>query len=183
MTQLMVVFRNFAKAPKNILSKSFSAFPHFRLNSYNFHPQLLIVCCHSHLIIRDLLHDQPLHVAGAFSSQIYSFSRTLTMPRQRNTIILQYRSLRYHSTSFHAILNNRPRNNSVVSPWPLTAEGRLNLRQPHVGFVVDKVVLGQVFPASAQFCPGINIPPITHSHASFATDSLYALQLTTSKEM
>jgi len=76
MTKLIVAFYNFAKAPKNLRSKSFSAFPHFRLKSYNFHTQLLIVYCHSHLIFRGLLFDQALYVTGALSSQIYSFFRT-----------------------------------------------------------------------------------------------------------
>jgi len=87
------------------------------------------------------------------------------MPRPRNTIILQY-------GSFHAIINNRPSHSSGVSPWPLTTETRLDPRQLHVGFVVDKLVLGQVFPASAQFCSGIIIPPIIHTHISFATDAV-----------
>jgi hypothetical protein len=72
------------------------------------------------------------------------------MLRQWNTILLQYGSLRYLSASFHAIINNRPSQSSGVSPWPLSAEARLGPRQLHVGFVVDKLVLGEVFPASAQ---------------------------------
>ena len=94
------------------------------------------------------------------------------MPRQRNTIIFQYGSLRYHSASFQAITNNRPSHSSGISPWPLTAETRLDPRQLYVVFVVDRVVLGQDFPASAQFCPSIIIPPIIHIHISFATDAV-----------
>jgi hypothetical protein len=33
----------------------------------------------------------------------------------------------------------------AVSCWPLTAEVRIRARVMHVGFIVDKVALGQVF--------------------------------------
>jgi hypothetical protein len=33
----------------------------------------------------------------------------------------------------------------AVSCWPLTAEVRIRARVIHVGFIVDKVALGQVF--------------------------------------
>jgi hypothetical protein len=43
----------------------------------------------------------------------------------------------------------------AVSRRPLTAEAR-------VGFVVDKVALGQVFPLVLRFSPVNFIPPVLH---------------------
>jgi hypothetical protein len=41
----------------------------------------------------------------------------------------------------------------VVSRWPLTAGSWFALRSVHVGFVVDRVSLGQIFPPVLQFPP------------------------------
>jgi branched-subunit amino acid transport protein len=49
----------------------------------------------------------------------------------------------------------------AVNRWPLTAETRV-----HVGFVVDKVALGQVFLRVLPFSPASIIPPLFHSHLS-----------------
>jgi branched-subunit amino acid transport protein len=48
----------------------------------------------------------------------------------------------------------------AVSRWPLTAEARV------VGFVVDKVALGQVFLRVLRFSPANIIPPLLHIHLS-----------------
>jgi hypothetical protein len=39
---------------------------------------------------------------------------------------------------------------------------RLDPESVHVGFVVDKVALGQAFPQVLQFCPVNFIPPALH---------------------
>jgi hypothetical protein len=41
----------------------------------------------------------------------------------------------------------------AVSRRPLTAEVRVHPRSVHVGFMVDKVALGQVFPRVLRFSP------------------------------
>jgi hypothetical protein len=38
-----------------------------------------------------------------------------------------------------------------VSRWPLTAEAGFNHGLVHIGFVEDKVALGQVFPQALRF--------------------------------
>jgi hypothetical protein len=49
----------------------------------------------------------------------------------------------------------------AVSRRPPTAEARV--RSVHVGFVVDKVAVGQVFPRVFRFSPVNFIPPVLHS--------------------
>jgi hypothetical protein len=49
----------------------------------------------------------------------------------------------------------------AVSRRPLTAEARVRSRA-NVGFVVDKVALGQVFPRVLRFSPVNLIPPVLH---------------------
>jgi hypothetical protein len=49
----------------------------------------------------------------------------------------------------------------VVSRRPLTAEARVRSRV-HVGYVVDKVALGQVFPRVLRFSPVSFIPLVFH---------------------
>jgi hypothetical protein len=41
----------------------------------------------------------------------------------------------------------------AVSRWPPTAKARFDPGSVHVGFVVDKVVLGHVFPPSSSVFP------------------------------
>jgi hypothetical protein len=50
----------------------------------------------------------------------------------------------------------------AVSRRPATAEARARYRLSPLGFVVDKVVLGQVFPRVLQFSPVIFFPPVLH---------------------
>jgi hypothetical protein len=50
----------------------------------------------------------------------------------------------------------------AVSRRPLTAEARVRSRFSHVGFVVDKVALGQVSPRVFRFSPVNFIPPVLH---------------------
>jgi hypothetical protein len=50
----------------------------------------------------------------------------------------------------------------AVSRWPLTTEARVDPGSVHVGFVVDKVALGQVFPRVLRFSPVNSIPPVLH---------------------
>jgi hypothetical protein len=50
----------------------------------------------------------------------------------------------------------------AVSLWPLTAEARVRSGLVHVGFVVDKVALGQAFPRVLRFSPVNFIPPVPH---------------------
>jgi hypothetical protein len=50
----------------------------------------------------------------------------------------------------------------AVSRRPLTAEARVRPESVHVGFVVDKVALGQVFPRVLRFSPVNLIPPMLH---------------------
>jgi hypothetical protein len=47
----------------------------------------------------------------------------------------------------------------VVSRQPLTAEARLRAWSNHVGFMVDKVALGQVSLRVLRVCPVSIIPP------------------------
>jgi hypothetical protein len=46
-----------------------------------------------------------------------------------------------------------------VSRWPLVAAARIRARVNPVGFVVDKVALGQVFLRILRFSPASIIPP------------------------
>jgi hypothetical protein len=48
----------------------------------------------------------------------------------------------------------------AVSRRPPIAEARVRSRVIHVGFVVDKVALGQVFPRVLRFSPVNFIPPM-----------------------
>jgi hypothetical protein len=50
----------------------------------------------------------------------------------------------------------------VVSRRPLIAEVRVRSWVRHVGFVVDKVALGQVYPRVLRFSPVNFIPPVLH---------------------
>jgi hypothetical protein len=50
----------------------------------------------------------------------------------------------------------------AVSRRPLTAEARFDFGSVHVGFVVDKVALGQVFPRVLRCSPVSLIPPVLH---------------------
>jgi hypothetical protein len=50
----------------------------------------------------------------------------------------------------------------AVSRRPPTAEARFDSGSVHVGFVVDKVELGQVFPRVFRFSPVDFIPPVLH---------------------
>jgi hypothetical protein len=50
----------------------------------------------------------------------------------------------------------------AVSRRPLNAETRVHPGSVHVGFVVDKVTLGQVFLRALRFSPVNFIPPVFH---------------------
>jgi hypothetical protein len=50
----------------------------------------------------------------------------------------------------------------AVSRRPLTAEARVRSRVVHVGFMVDKVALGQVFLRVLRFSPVNFIPLVLH---------------------
>jgi hypothetical protein len=51
----------------------------------------------------------------------------------------------------------------AVSRRLLTAEARVRSRgQSHVGFVVDEVAMGQVFPTVLRFSPVSFVPPVLH---------------------
>jgi hypothetical protein len=50
----------------------------------------------------------------------------------------------------------------AVSGRPPTAEAGCDPRSVHVGFVVNKVALGQVFPRVLRFSPVNLIPPVLH---------------------
>ena len=50
----------------------------------------------------------------------------------------------------------------AVSRRPLTAETRVRSRVIHVGFAVDKVALGQVFPRVLHFFPVNFISSVLH---------------------
>jgi hypothetical protein len=50
----------------------------------------------------------------------------------------------------------------TVSRRLLTAEARVGPGSVHVGFVLDKVALGQVFPRVLWFSPVSFIPPLLH---------------------
>jgi hypothetical protein len=50
----------------------------------------------------------------------------------------------------------------AVSRQPPTEKARVQSRVVHVGFVVDKVALGQVFPPSNSVSPVNFIPPVLH---------------------
>jgi hypothetical protein len=50
----------------------------------------------------------------------------------------------------------------AVSRRPHTAETRVRSPSVHVGFVVAKVALGQVFPRVRWFSPVSLIPPVLH---------------------
>jgi hypothetical protein len=51
----------------------------------------------------------------------------------------------------------------AVSRRPLTAEAWVRSRVSHVGFVVDKVAVGQVFPRVLRFSPvSFILPPVLH---------------------
>jgi hypothetical protein len=50
----------------------------------------------------------------------------------------------------------------AVSRRPLTAEAGFDAGSVHVGFVVDKVALGQVSPRVLRFSPVNFIPPVLH---------------------
>jgi hypothetical protein len=50
----------------------------------------------------------------------------------------------------------------AVSRRPLTVETRVQSRSVHLGFVVDKEALGQVFPRVLLFSPVSFIPPVLH---------------------
>jgi hypothetical protein len=54
----------------------------------------------------------------------------------------------------------------VVSCWPVTTEAQVNPRSVHVGFVVDRVTLGQVFHQVLWFSLVSIIDPILCSHSS-----------------
>jgi hypothetical protein len=54
----------------------------------------------------------------------------------------------------------------AVSRWPLTAEAGFAPGSIHVGFVVDKVALGQVFLRVLRFSPANIIPPLLHIRLS-----------------
>jgi hypothetical protein len=54
----------------------------------------------------------------------------------------------------------------AVSHWPLTAETRVRPWSIHVGFMVDKVALGQVFRRVLRFSPASIILPLLHIHLS-----------------
>jgi hypothetical protein len=54
----------------------------------------------------------------------------------------------------------------AVSRRPLTAKAREHPSPVLVGFVVDKVVLGQVFLRVHRFFPVSIIPPMLHIHSS-----------------
>jgi hypothetical protein len=50
----------------------------------------------------------------------------------------------------------------AVSRRSPTAEARVDPGSVHVGFVVDKVALGQVYPGVLRFSPVNFIPPVLH---------------------
>jgi hypothetical protein len=50
-----------------------------------------------------------------------------------------------------------------ISRWLPTAAARVRVRAKHVGFVVDKAALGQLFPQVLRFPLPIIIPPIVPS--------------------
>jgi hypothetical protein len=50
----------------------------------------------------------------------------------------------------------------AVSRRPRTADAKFDPRTVHVGFVVDKAALGQVFPRVLRFFPVNFIPPVLH---------------------
>jgi hypothetical protein len=61
----------------------------------------------------------------------------------------------------------------MAMPWLKQLVAGLSPRRPgfatgsiHVGFVVDKVALAQVFLRVLQFCPASIIPPLLHTHMS-----------------
>jgi hypothetical protein len=51
----------------------------------------------------------------------------------------------------------------AVSRRPLTSEAGFDPGLVHVGFVVDKVALGQGFPRVLRFSPVSFIPPVLHN--------------------
>jgi hypothetical protein len=59
----------------------------------------------------------------------------------------------------------------VVSRRPLTAEARLRARVNHVGFVVDKVALGQVFLRVLRFTLSIY-----HSNVALQTHIIWGMR-------
>jgi hypothetical protein len=50
----------------------------------------------------------------------------------------------------------------AFSRRPPTVEARVRSRVVQVGFVLDKVALGQVFPRVLRFSPVTFIPPVLH---------------------
>jgi hypothetical protein len=50
----------------------------------------------------------------------------------------------------------------AVNRRPLSTEARVESHSVHVGFVVNKVALGQVFPPVLRFSPVNFIPPVLH---------------------
>jgi len=54
----------------------------------------------------------------------------------------------------------------TVSHQPLSAEAELNCRAVHMGFVVHKVALGQIFiPPGTLILPVSIIPPMLYMHS------------------
>jgi hypothetical protein len=59
----------------------------------------------------------------------------------------------------------------AVSRRPFTAEAQVRSRFVHMGFVVDKVALGQVFLQVLQFSPVKFIPPVLHENGKVEKSS------------
>jgi hypothetical protein len=70
---------------------------------------------------------------------------------------------------FHALLKTKRKGLKEAVPWLRRLVAGLSPRRPgfnpgsvNVGFVVDKVALGQVFPRVLRFSPANFIPPVFH---------------------
>jgi hypothetical protein len=77
-----------------------------------------------------------------------------------HNVVLIQRDKRYHfvSTEVH-LQNGRAMAQAAVSCWPLTAVAWVRAQINPVGFVVDKVALGQVFLRVLRFSPDNIIVP------------------------
>jgi hypothetical protein len=85
------------------------------------------------------------------------------------TYLFIYFDCKWVCTRSQWCYNNTQNNTPQAVPWLRRLAAGLPPRRPgfdpgsvHVGFVVDEVALGQVFPRALRFSPVNFIPPVLH---------------------